>query len=687
MQVDAGANLNLLDRHVGANMRRFLAHVLRHPDSTADVDYLTVGVDAKGTDLQGHTYLDRAVWLGSPSAVKALLHRDASPNGRGLGGRMPLHYAFNLMQHPDGAGAIQALVDAGANVNATADSDGNTPLHIAVSRACPPAFRIMFARGEAPKAKYCFSDRFLDAPGGTDLMISLIEDGRLECDFADGYDSILCHAIQRGSLAAIRRLMDGLDIPDDQWDTHFRYLTELIGHPGGKQGSLALTEEGGLIDATNKDDASLLRLAVTKPSCRAVQFLLRQGAYLRAGGTLRAVPPQSVVKMLEDPDGISTVLQLVRAGMTVNNASRYHMKIRSRPSCFKLIGELRKLLEMDLPSVHSACINFLSTFYPLLECYPSDSPLHELEIEPMKMEKSEQGGFSDCCEGIFLGRHKVAMKALRAHVVGGEVAARRMQREVNVWRKLNHPNVLPFIGWCILESKAYMISPWMENGDALTYVKKRPQANRLQLLAQVAEGLDYLHTGPKNPVIHGDLKAANVLISSAGVARIADFGLSELVEGEKAPRCSTAWYCGGNPRWQAPELLNASTNEEARRTKETDCFAYGRVMLEIFTGQVPFFYLSTNTLSIFNMVRNGQFPDRPLGKDIVAKGLDDRVWELMKTCWSMDPTQRLSAAEILKRLEDALRRHCDDDSNSEGSANPRPEKRARVVVKVEEVDA
>ncbi|KDQ05840.1 hypothetical protein BOTBODRAFT_122208, partial [Botryobasidium botryosum FD-172 SS1] len=165
----------------------------------------------------------------------------------------------------------------------------------------------------------------------------------------------------------------------------------------------------------------------------------------------------------------------------------------------------------------------------------------------------------------------------------------RMTREMSVWKKLNHPNVLLFIGWCILESKSYMISPWMENGNALTYVKRKPQANRLQLLIQVAEGLHYLHTWPKNPIIHGDLRAvssayfsrANIFISSTGVAHIADFGLSELVEDEKAPRCSTEWYCSGSPRWQAPELLSAGSKEEGRRTKETDCFAYGRVMLEV----------------------------------------------------------------------------------------------------------
>ncbi|KDQ19478.1 hypothetical protein BOTBODRAFT_126335 [Botryobasidium botryosum FD-172 SS1] len=341
------------------------------------------------------------------------------------------------------------------------------------------------------------------------------------------------------------------------------------------------------------------------------------------------------------------------------------------------------------PFLKSACLAFLSSFYSLLESYPPDLPLHECEISLVKEEKCGEGGFSDCFEGVFLGRHKVAMKVLRAYLDEEDMERRMerekqsMNREMGIWSKLNHPNILPFIGWYTLGPKSYMVSPWMEEGDALAYVKRKPQADRLQLLVQIADGLRYLHTGMKKPVIHGDLKAANIFISNAGVARIADFGLSEFVEGEKPPRYSTEWYCAGSTRWQAPELLRASAKEEARRTKKTDSFAYGRVMLELFTGQLPFSYLSDATRSIFEMVLDGQLPERPLDKDIIAKGLDDNMWELMKSCWSVDPNQRPSAAAILDDLEAALRvsnrGRPDDDSDFESSANLRPEKRARIT--------
>ncbi|KDQ17174.1 hypothetical protein BOTBODRAFT_105820 [Botryobasidium botryosum FD-172 SS1] len=149
---------------------------------------------------------------------------------------------------------------------------------------------------------------------------------------------------------------------------------------------------------------------------------------------------------------------------------------------------------------------------------------------------------------------------------------------MKVWKRLRHPNVMPFIGSIVFESPMralFLISPWMENGDLGTYIKANPKADRLRLLTQIATGLEYLHT---SDVVHGDLKAANVFISGTGDARIGDFGLSEVVSEMTGDTqgYSSAWKYGGNPRWQAPELWS-----DYKRTKPSDMFAFGRVIYEV----------------------------------------------------------------------------------------------------------
>ncbi|KDQ14709.1 hypothetical protein BOTBODRAFT_73750, partial [Botryobasidium botryosum FD-172 SS1] len=127
-------------------------------------------------------------------------------------------------------------------------------------------------------------------------------------------------------------------------------------------------------------------------------------------------------------------------------------------------------------------------------------------------------------------------------------------REVAAWKDLRHTNVLPFIGVFEQNSRIYMLSPWMEKGELIRFLRQNPKADRKKLLLQIAEGLRYLHT--LDPVVvHGDLRGANILITDAGEACLADFGLSHRVINGAVEGNSTTWHAAGNPRWQAPELL------------------------------------------------------------------------------------------------------------------------------------
>jgi len=225
-----------------------------------------------------------------------------------------------------------------------------------------------------------------------------------------------------------------------------------------------------------------------------------------------------------------------------------------------------------------------------------------------------------------------------------------------------------------------MVSPWMGNGHALEYVQANPETDCVRLLAQAASGLLYLHTF-EPPVIHGDLKGSNILISESGVACIADFGLSELrAEGQADPKYSTPWYAAGNPRWQAPELVKAETKEQARRTMETDTFAFGRVMAELFTKNVPFSYIEQE-IRVAILVINGSLPERPCDQAIIDAGLNDNMWELMKSCWDVEPAQRPSAKGIYSHLRGALEIRSAQEIGSchpSLSQSPRPTKRVKV---------
>jgi len=219
---------------------------------------------------------------------------------------------------------------------------------------------------------------------------------------------------------------------------------------------------------------------------------------------------------------------------------------------------------------------------------------------------------------------------------------------MEVWRGLRHPNVLPFIGAVTLGPKLYMVSPWMENGDLRRFLKRTLGANYLKLLLQIAEGLQFLHTLDP-PIIHGDLKGPNILISGTGDACIADFGLSHRLVDGVSKDYSSPWHNAGNTRWQAPEILKAETAEDGKRTTCSDVFAFGRVIIEVFTMEVPFSEISSN-LVVGTKVLAGKNPMRPKGLGVRLRGLDDRMWGLMVDCCRVQADQRPSIQSVVTRL-------------------------------------
>lgn len=132
----------------------------------------------------------------------------------------------------------------------------------------------------------------------------------------------------------------------------------------------------------------------------------------------------------------------------------------------------------------------------------------------------------------------------------------------------------------------YLVSAYAENGSLSRYTRENPDVDRLRLvstvahtyivrifterikLAQTLSALSYLHD---KRIIHGDIKAANVLISSQGDALVCDFGLARA--GDEVTM--TQLQGMGTVRWQSPELLNAGS-----KTFQSDAWAFGMLIYE-----------------------------------------------------------------------------------------------------------
>ncbi|KAF8187284.1 kinase-like domain-containing protein [Mycena galopus ATCC 62051] len=268
----------------------------------------------------------------------------------------------------------------------------------------------------------------------------------------------------------------------------------------------------------------------------------------------------------------------------------------------------------------------------------------------MPLHPVSGGGFSDIYKGE-LDKKIVCIKVLRIFTAELQLDKiyKELAREVLIWKELSHPNVLPLLGINLIvrSPSCCLVSPWMKNGNVMTFLQMYPDFNKSCLVRNIASGLEYLHDLDP-PVVHGDIKGANILIDDNGHACLADFGLALAVESQVLGT-SSAGSTRGTLRWLSPEILDSSRKAE-RQTSLTkrDIYAFGCTILEIYTGNHPFPHLQDVEI-IHNVVIKHERPEIP--SNAVAQLKD--LHPLLKRCWQNDPRQRPSATEIgnVLRLE------------------------------------
>ncbi|TDL23535.1 kinase-like protein [Rickenella mellea] len=262
------------------------------------------------------------------------------------------------------------------------------------------------------------------------------------------------------------------------------------------------------------------------------------------------------------------------------------------------------------------------------------------------------GGFADVWRGELEG-NPVALKVLR--IFGPEMECAKVfkefSKEAMIWRQFDHTNILPFHGCCgdIFAPLYAFISPWMENGDMVSFLKQNPHTDRLTMIRGVASGLCYLHN-LQPQVVHGDLRGSNVLIDKYKLPRIADFGLARVADSQAVSLETISYNGGGSLRWQAPELLLSSkeVTESVNTTERSDVYAFGCLCLEVFTDRPPFWGLSEYAV-IATLLLHNERPSRPPAP-AAERGLDDEMWDLMNQCWETSRSERPRMKAVYERI-------------------------------------
>jgi hypothetical protein len=194
------------------------------------------------------------------------------------------------------------------------------------------------------------------------------------------------------------------------------------------------------------------------------------------------------------------------------------------------------------------------------------------------------GGFGTVYRGLYHGIHPVAIKII--HHIEEDRHKDSFIREASLLKALRHRNVVQFLGASLdgPQGTALLVTELMELGDLWRALPaKDDNEERIfgwylrgaQCVSDVANGLHYLHT---KRVVHFDLKSANILLSKAGTAKLADIGMARVLNKSHLSIISGL----GTFAWSAPEVLAGR-----RCTEKADIYSFGVVLWEICTGEAP----------------------------------------------------------------------------------------------------
>ncbi|XP_052213209.1 serine/threonine-protein kinase A-Raf-like isoform X2 [Dreissena polymorpha] len=245
---------------------------------------------------------------------------------------------------------------------------------------------------------------------------------------------------------------------------------------------------------------------------------------------------------------------------------------------------------------------------------------------------------------VFKGQWHGAVAIKRLNVTNPTPAqVTAFKNEVAVLRKTRHLNVLLFMG-CTMKPQLAIITQWCEGSSLYKHLHvdevKFEMLALLDIARQTAQGMDYLHA---KSIIHRDLKSNNIFLTEDLTVKIGDFGLATV----KARWSGSHQFQQptGSILWMAPEVIRMQ--EQNPYTFQSDVYAFGIVLYELISGQLPYSHINNKDQILFMVGKGYLMPDCSKARNDCPKAMI----RLVQDCCKLDRDKRPLFPQILASLE------------------------------------
>jgi serine/threonine-protein kinase len=246
-----------------------------------------------------------------------------------------------------------------------------------------------------------------------------------------------------------------------------------------------------------------------------------------------------------------------------------------------------------------------------------------------------KGGMGEVfrADDLILGQ-AVALKFLPEAARGNANLLTRFYDEVRIARQIAHKNVCRVYDIGEINGQPYLSMEYIDGEDLaglLRRIGRLPGDKAVEFARKLCAGLAAAHA---QGVLHRDLKPANIMVDSRGEVRITDFGLAGIAE-----QLQGAEIRNGTPAYMAPEQL---AGREV--SVQSDIYALGLVLYEMFTGKPPF---QADTVAEMIRLREESQVTNP---STVVPELDKTAERAILRCLDADPKNRPASALSLAAM-------------------------------------